>query len=217
VQNLARKNLTRFGLDSRVDFKLRDIQEGFAETDADSFFLDVPNPYDYMSQVRNVLKPGGFLCCLIPTMNQVEKTLIALRQENFAFIEVCEILLRFYQAEPNRLRPTDRMVAHTGISRRDWCVIFSGKMECVQNLLRQKFTIIPLVSLCTDPKYRQPSVSSEGLLGNIRNADLIRRRIWETNHCVVDFTKASNFLDMGTVKICRTLLRDGAAWQLLSP
>src|SRR6476620_2932074 len=52
VQNLARKNLTRFGLDSRVDFKLRDIQQGFDETEADSFFLDVPNPYDYTGQVR---------------------------------------------------------------------------------------------------------------------------------------------------------------------
>jgi tRNA (adenine57-N1/adenine58-N1)-methyltransferase len=123
VQNLARKNLARFGLDSRVDFKLRDIQEGFDETDADSFFLDVPNPYDYMSQVRSALKPGGFLCCLIPTMNQVEKTLIALHQANFAFVEVCEILLRFYQAEPNRLRPTDRMVAHTGF------LVFARKIE----------------------------------------------------------------------------------------
>ncbi len=123
VQNLARKNLTRFGLESRVDFKLRDIVEGFDETDADSFFLDVPNPYDYTVQVRNSLKPGGFLCCLLPTMNQVEKTLIALRQTNFAFVEVCELMLRFYQAEPNRLRPTDRMVAHTGY------LIFARKIE----------------------------------------------------------------------------------------
>jgi tRNA (adenine57-N1/adenine58-N1)-methyltransferase catalytic subunit len=123
VQNLARKNLTRFGLESRVDFKLRDIIEGFDETDADSFFLDVPNPYDYTVQVRNSLKPGGFLCCLIPTMNQVEKTLVALRQTNFAFVEVCELMLRFYQAEPNRLRPTDRMVAHTGY------LMFARKIE----------------------------------------------------------------------------------------
>jgi tRNA (adenine57-N1/adenine58-N1)-methyltransferase catalytic subunit len=123
VQNLARKNLTRFGLESRVDFKLRDIIEGLDETDADSFFLDVPNPYDYTVQVRNSLKPGGFLCCLIPTMNQVEKTLVALRQTNFAFVEVCELMLRFYQAEPNRLRPTDRMVAHTGY------LIFARKIE----------------------------------------------------------------------------------------
>ena len=114
VQNLARKNLTRFGLDSRVDFKLRDIEEGFDETDADSFFLDVPNPYDYTTQVRAALKPGGYLCCLIPTFNQVEKTLYSLRQSNFAFVEVCEVLLRYFKPEPSRLRPTDRMVAHTG-------------------------------------------------------------------------------------------------------
>jgi tRNA (adenine57-N1/adenine58-N1)-methyltransferase catalytic subunit len=127
VQNLARKNLTRFGLESRVDFKLRDIQEGFDETNADSFFLDVPNPYDYMAQVRTALKPGGFLCSLLPTFNQVEKTLYSLRRENFAFIEVCEIMLRYYQAEPTKLRPTDRMVAHTGF------LIFSRRIEPSQD------------------------------------------------------------------------------------
>ena len=123
VQNLARKNLTRFGLDSRVDFKLRDIAEGFDETDADSFFLDVPNPYDYIAQVRAALKPGGFLCCLIPTFNQVEKTLQALRQDKFAFVEVCELLLRYYKPEPSRIRPTDRMVAHTGF------LVFGRRIE----------------------------------------------------------------------------------------
>ena len=122
-QNLARKNLTRFGLAARVDFKLRDIQEGFDETDADSFFLDVPNPYDFAGQVRSALKPGGFLCCLIPTFNQVEKTLYALRREKYAFIDVCEILLRHFQAEPTKLRPTDRMVAHTGF------LVFARRIE----------------------------------------------------------------------------------------
>lgn len=123
VQNLARKNLIRFGLDSRVDLKLGDIQEGFDETDADAFFLDVPNPYDYTAQVRAALKPGGYLCCLIPTFNQVEKTLQALRQTRFAFIEVCELLLRYYKPEPARLRPTDRMVAHTGF------LVFARRIE----------------------------------------------------------------------------------------
>jgi tRNA (adenine57-N1/adenine58-N1)-methyltransferase len=123
VQNLARKNLTRFGLDSRVDFKLRDIGQGFDETEVDSFFLDVPNPYDYTAQVRAALKPGGYLCCLIPTFNQVEKTLQALRQTKFAFVEVCELLLRFYKPEPDRIRPTDRMVAHTGF------LLFARRIE----------------------------------------------------------------------------------------
>ncbi|SRR6266487_1874945 len=123
VQNLARKNLTRFSLDSRVNFKLRDIQGGFDETDADCFFLDVQNPYDYTGQIRAALKPGGYLCCLVPTFNQVEKTLQALRQTRFAFVEVCELLLRYYKAEPARLRPTDRMVAHTGF------LVFARRIE----------------------------------------------------------------------------------------
>ena len=123
TQNLARKNLTRFGLESRVNFKLRDIQQGLDETDADSFFLDVPNPYDFIAQVRAALKPGGFFCSLSPTFNQIEKTLYALRQNNFAFLEVCEILLRYFKPEPSRLRPTDRMVAHTGF------LVFARRIE----------------------------------------------------------------------------------------
>jgi len=123
MQNLARKNLERVGLASRVTFKLRDIQQGFDETEADAFFLDVQNPYDYIAQVRAAIKPGGFFCTLIPTFNQVEKTLIALRKQKFAFIEVCEILLRYYKPEPARIRPTDRMVAHTGF------LIFARRIE----------------------------------------------------------------------------------------
>jgi tRNA (adenine57-N1/adenine58-N1)-methyltransferase len=40
--------------------------------------------------------------------------LTALQRFEFGFIEVCEIMLRYYKAVPERLRPTDRMVAHTG-------------------------------------------------------------------------------------------------------
>jgi tRNA (adenine57-N1/adenine58-N1)-methyltransferase len=123
MQNLARKNLERAGLADRVDFKLRDIQAGFDEHDVDAFFLDVPNPYDYIPQVRAALKPGGFFCGLVPTVNQVSKLIQALRRHKFAFLEVCEVLLRYYKPEPTRLRPTDRMVAHTGF------LIFGRRIE----------------------------------------------------------------------------------------
>lgn len=113
-QKLARKNLRKLGLENRVEFKLRDIAEGFDETDADAFFLDVAAPHDYITQVKQALKPGGFFGCLVPTTNQVSSLIIALRQNQFAFIEVVEVLLRYYKPEPQRLRPTDRMVAHTG-------------------------------------------------------------------------------------------------------
>ncbi|MDO9085870.1 MAG: tRNA (adenine-N1)-methyltransferase [Anaerolineaceae bacterium] len=113
-QNLAKKNLNLMGLEERVEFKLRDIIEGFDEKNVDALFLDVMNPYDYIPQVKNAIKPGGFFACLIPTTNQVSRLLHQLRLNQFAFLEVVEVLLRFYKPEPERLRPTDRMVAHTG-------------------------------------------------------------------------------------------------------
>jgi len=141
-QQLARKNLERLGLEGRVELKLRDIVEGFDETDVDAFFLDVANPWDYVSQVHAALKPGGFFCNLVPTFNQVESLLQAMRREHFAFIEVCELLLRYYKAEPTRLRPTDRMVAHTGFlifARR----VEPGDDERGQELIREQVGFSP--------------------------------------------------------------------------
>ena len=128
MQNLARKNVERVGLTARVDFKLRDLQQGCDETDGDAFFLDVPNPWDYIAQVRAALRPGAFVCSLVPTFNQVEDLLLALRRGNFAFIEVCELLLRYFKPEPARIRPTDRMVAHTGF------LIFARKIEPAEDV-----------------------------------------------------------------------------------
>jgi tRNA (adenine57-N1/adenine58-N1)-methyltransferase catalytic subunit len=113
-QELARKNLRNLGLEECVEFKLGDLADGLGETNLDAFFLDVPNPWDYIEKVRSALKPGGFFCNLVPTFNQVETLLRALHRSHFAFLEVCEIMLRYYKPEPTRLRPTDRMVAHTG-------------------------------------------------------------------------------------------------------
>ncbi len=114
MQNLARKNLNRLDLADRVIFKLGDAVDGFEETDLDAIFLDVPNPYDLIPQVKASLKLGGFFGTILPTTNQVSKTLAALNGQNFAFLEICELMLRFYKPDWERLRPTDRMVAHTG-------------------------------------------------------------------------------------------------------
>lgn len=114
MHNLARKNIERLNLESRVTMILQDIAGGFDQTGVDAIFLDLPNPYDYISQVRAALKPGGFFGCILPTVNQIERLLPVLHQNYFSFTEVCEILLRYYKPVYDKLRPTDRMVAHTG-------------------------------------------------------------------------------------------------------
>jgi tRNA (adenine57-N1/adenine58-N1)-methyltransferase catalytic subunit len=114
MQTLARRNLEQLGLEDRVEFRLRNIAEGFEETDIPSLFLDVPVPHEYIGQVRAALRPGGFFGSIVPTTNQVSVLLSALERHEFEFVEVSELSLRYYKPVPERLRPTDRMVAHTG-------------------------------------------------------------------------------------------------------
>lgn len=114
MQSLARKNLARVGWERFVTFKLRDIQEGFDETGLDAAVLDVREPWFYLEQVHTALRGGGFLCCLLPTVNQVQTLLRHLETRPFGFVEVQELLLRPYKPVAERLRPFDRMVAHTG-------------------------------------------------------------------------------------------------------
>ncbi|MCL7452119.1 MAG: tRNA (adenine-N1)-methyltransferase [Anaerolineae bacterium] len=115
ILRLARKNVEALGLAGSVEFKLRDIDEGFDERGVNALFLDVRRPWIYLSQVTRALKDGGFFGAILPTTNQVTELVRSLEvQETFGHIEVEEILVRPYKAVPGRLRPMDRMVAHTG-------------------------------------------------------------------------------------------------------
>ncbi|MFN8482889.1 MAG: tRNA (adenine-N1)-methyltransferase [Anaerolineae bacterium] len=114
MQDRARKNIERVGLSPWVDFEQRDIAEGFAERDVDAVFLDVREPEDYQAQAWEALKWGGAFGALVPTTNQVSEVLAGMQAVGFADVEVAEILLRFYKTVPARLRPMDRMTAHTG-------------------------------------------------------------------------------------------------------
>jgi tRNA (adenine57-N1/adenine58-N1)-methyltransferase len=98
LQRNAIRNIERAGLSQHVEFKTRDIAEGFDEADVDAVFLDVRTPWDYLA----------------PTTNQVSDLIAGLERHRFGDIEVAEILLREYKPVAERLRPADTMVGHTG-------------------------------------------------------------------------------------------------------
>lgn len=114
MQALARANLEQLGLAGQVTFRSGDVREGFEDQGADALFLDLPYPEECLPHVRGALATGNPFGCLVPTANQVSRVITGLRTERFGFIEVCETFLRYYKPIPERLRPTDRMVGHTG-------------------------------------------------------------------------------------------------------
>lgn len=120
---VATRNLTNAALIEWVELKQRDIADGFDEQDADALFLDVREPWHYLQQAWNALSEGGFFGAIVPTTNQVSDLIAGLNLAHFTDIEVCEILLRAYKPVPARLRPVDRMTAHTGY------LVFARRLE----------------------------------------------------------------------------------------
>ena len=128
----AKKNLRNLGMSDRVVFHLSDVEQGFEERDVDAVFLDMPNPYDVIHHVKDALKLGGFFGSILPTTNQVSKLIEALRKYGFQYIQVVETFFRYYKPDPDRLRPVDRMVAHTGF------LIFARNMLTADEEVNEK-------------------------------------------------------------------------------
>lgn len=111
---LARRNLDWAGVGENVELYARDIAEGFATENADAIFLDMREPWLYLQQILAAVKPGGTVAFLLPTANQIITLLLELEKYPFSKPEVCELAMRQWKPMPDRLRPSDRMIAHTG-------------------------------------------------------------------------------------------------------
>lgn len=111
--HLALKNVSRFGNPDRVELRLGDPRENLPESEFDAIFVDVKTPTDFLGLCWEKLKGGHPIAFSLPTTNQVQELLGAMEQMRFTAIEVTELLERKYKAVSARLRPHDRMVAHT--------------------------------------------------------------------------------------------------------
>jgi len=111
---LAKRNCRRWKVEHRVSFNVRHISEGFDESDVDAVFLDIPDPWNYLPQVRRAIALGRRMGALLPTFNQIERFLRSLEENAFVDVEVLEILHRGLKCDPDRIRPEDRMIGHTG-------------------------------------------------------------------------------------------------------
>ncbi|NPA52764.1 MAG: tRNA (adenine-N1)-methyltransferase [Aquificae bacterium] len=110
----AKENLKLAQMDKYVHFHNKDISLGIEEKDFDAAFIDVKEPWTHIKHIKPALKKGAIIGFLVPTANQIINLLQELERHSFLKIEVKEILLREYKPIAERLRPEDRMVAHTG-------------------------------------------------------------------------------------------------------
>ena len=110
----AEKNLNRAGLIDLVELKNKDVTAGMDEREIDAVILDLATPWLVVPHACPVLKPCGTLLSFSPTIDQVVKTVEALKENSFVDIETVECLLRGMQIARGKTRPHTLMTGHTG-------------------------------------------------------------------------------------------------------
>lgn len=113
-QKNAEKNLKRAGLLDVVVLKSGDATAGIDERDVDAVVLDLAVPWLVVPHAYEALKPSGTIVSFSPTIDQAVKTVEALKENNFVFIETVECLMRSMQVERGKTRPHTMMTGHTG-------------------------------------------------------------------------------------------------------
>ncbi len=112
----AQDNIARY-FDSwdNLEIKLGDVYEGIEEDDLDRVILDLPEPWHVVPSASDSLVPGGLFFGFVPTVPQVDQLVKTLRsQRTFSMIETMEIMMRQWNVSGRSVRPSHRMVGHTG-------------------------------------------------------------------------------------------------------
>jgi len=111
----ARKSVRRSGA-KNVELRLADVGKGVPERGVDAFVLDLPEPWAVLEAAKDSLKRGGHLVCFVPSFNQVETTVRALREAGSGFTDsrAFEVLEREIEVGERSARPATEMLGHTG-------------------------------------------------------------------------------------------------------
>ncbi len=92
-----------------------DLSAALAETEVDRVVLDMLAPWECLDAVSSALLPGGVLICYVATTTQLSRTAEAMRAHgSFTEPTAWETLVRDWHLEGLAVRPTHRMVGHTG-------------------------------------------------------------------------------------------------------
>ena len=103
------------GVVHHAELKLGDVYAGIEERDLDRVLLDLPEPWQAVPAARGALRPGGILFAHCPNVSQVQRFFDCLREvRGFGMLEVFEVLQRGWTVRGRSMRPSHRMVAHTG-------------------------------------------------------------------------------------------------------
>lgn len=110
----ARRNVAMAGLESCWELRIGDVCSADLEKDVDAAVVDIPNPWDALSNIVGALSVGGHICCYVPNANQLDTVVRRMRETRLSDIISFETLQREMVVHEGGVRPSFDMLGHTG-------------------------------------------------------------------------------------------------------
>ena len=111
----AIQNFENLGKFKNVMFYNMDLEKEIPDgIEVDAVFIDVPEPWKLIKNVKKVLKGGKCLGSISPNIEQIKKTKEVLLEEKFVRIRIYEVILREFLMREEGTRPKEYSITHTG-------------------------------------------------------------------------------------------------------
>jgi len=111
---VARANIELGGTAARVELREADAGTCTESGVYDAAVIDMPEPWTILDAITEALKPGSYVCAYLPTMNQAERVIKAMRERDYSETHVLENIQRELVVGDGGTRPSFDMLGHTG-------------------------------------------------------------------------------------------------------
>ncbi len=111
---IAGSNIKLSGMAGWVEMRESDAGTCSDESLYDAVTMDMPEPWGILEAMTRALKVGGYICAYVPTMNQAEAAIKAMRESGYIDTHVLENIQREIVVGSGGTRPSFEMLGHTG-------------------------------------------------------------------------------------------------------
>jgi tRNA (adenine57-N1/adenine58-N1)-methyltransferase len=111
---IAESNIRLSGMGGWVEMRESDASACTDESLYNAVIMDMPEPWTILETMTRALKVGGYICAYIPTMNQAEAAVKAMRDSGYIDTHVLENIQREIVVGSGGTRPSFEMLGHTG-------------------------------------------------------------------------------------------------------
>lgn len=111
---VAKRNVALSDNPESWELTIGDVSTARLPAEVDAAVLDIPNPWDALTNICSSLRVGGYVCVYVPNANQLDTAVRKMRSLGLAEVKAFETIQREIVVHEGGVRPSFDGLGHTG-------------------------------------------------------------------------------------------------------